>query len=87
MCSLAGSDTTRAVLEWWALAMLLYPDVQKRAQQELDTVVGRSGIPTFADMPRLPYINALVKEVIRWRPVTPIRMSVPFRTPMHADQC
>ncbi|VDC01477.1 unnamed protein product [Peniophora sp. CBMAI 1063] len=71
----AGADTSRTVLSWWSLAMLLYPDVQKRAQDEIDAVVGRSRVPTFADMPRLPYINAVVKEVIRWRPVSP--MAVP----------
>lgn len=72
----AGSDTTRAALEWWTLAMLLYPDVQKRAQDELDAVVGRTRAPTFADLPRLPYIRAMVKEVVRWRPVTPLAMCV-----------
>ena len=70
--SSAGADTTRAVLSWWALAMLLYPDVQKRAQDELDAVVGRSRVPTFADMPRLPYVCAIVKEAVRWRPVAPM---------------
>ncbi|VDC01479.1 unnamed protein product [Peniophora sp. CBMAI 1063] len=74
----AGSDTTRAVLSWWGLAMLLYPDIQRRAQDELDATVGRTRVPTFADMPHLPYISAIVKEVIRWRPVTPI--GVPHRS-------
>ena len=54
--------------------MLLYPDVQKRAQDELDDVVGRARVPTFADLPRLPYISAIVKEVLRWRPVAPMSM-------------
>ncbi|KZV62558.1 cytochrome P450 [Peniophora sp. CONT] len=67
----AGSDTTRASLTWWSFAMLLYPDVQKQAQDELDAVVGRARVPTFADMPHLPYICAMVKEVLRWRPTTP----------------
>ncbi|KZV73540.1 cytochrome P450 [Peniophora sp. CONT] len=67
----AGSDTTRGSMAWWTFAMLLYPDVQKQAQEELDTVVGRARVPTFADMPHLPYISAMVKEVLRWRPTTP----------------
>ncbi|VDB83458.1 unnamed protein product [Peniophora sp. CBMAI 1063] len=74
----AGSDTTRAALSWWSLAMLLHPEVQKRAQDELDSVVGRARVPTFADMPRLPYISAIIKESIRWRPVTPL--GVPHRS-------
>lgn len=52
--------------------MRLYPDVMKRAQAEIDKVVGRGRLPTFADRERLPYICAIVKEVLRWRPVGPI---------------
>ena len=70
--SAAGADTTRAALSWWTLAMLAYPDCQKRAQAEIDASVGRTRVPTFADMPHLPYICAMIKEVLRWRPVTPL---------------
>ena len=56
---------------WWMLAIITYPDVRKRAQDELDSVVGRSRIPTFSDLPHLPYIRAMVKEALRWRPVAP----------------
>ena len=52
--------------------MVTYPDVQKRAQEEIDSVVGRTRIPTFADLPHLPYIRAMVKEALRWRPVDPL---------------
>ena len=51
--------------------MVVYPDVQKRAQAELDVVVGRSRVPTFGDFQHLHYIRAIVKEVLRWRPVGP----------------
>ena len=54
--------------------MLLHPETMRRAQQEIDTIVGRMRLPTFADEPNLPYISALVKEVFRWRPVAPIGM-------------
>jgi cytochrome P450 len=54
------------------LALTLYPDVQKRAQQELDSVLGRDRLPTFEDRPRLPYIDALCKEVLRWHMVIPL---------------
>jgi cytochrome P450 len=63
---------------WWALAMVAHPEVQKRAHAELDSVVGRSRIPTFSDVPNLPYIQAMVKEVLRWRPVLPF--SLPHAT-------
>ncbi|KAH9058061.1 cytochrome P450 [Lactarius vividus] len=45
---------------------------QKRAQAELDAVVGRSRTPTFADLQHLPFICAMVKETLRWRPVGPV---------------
>ena len=59
------------------LAMALYPEVQKKAQQELDAVVGGERLPDFSDRQSLPYINALVKELLRWHPATP--MGVPHR--------
>ncbi|KAI0066978.1 cytochrome P450 [Artomyces pyxidatus] len=68
----AGAETTSAVMSWWSLAMLAYPETQKRAQAELDAVVGRTRMPTFADLPHLPYIRAMVKEALRWRPVDPV---------------
>jgi hypothetical protein len=49
------------------LALVLYPQVQKRAQAEIDAVIGRDRLPTFDDGPRLPYIEALCKETIRWQ--------------------
>lgn len=57
------------------LAMTLYPDVMRKAQAEIDALVGRERMPTFADRPQLPYVCALVKEVLRWRPVGPVGMS------------
>ena len=51
--------------------MALYPEVQKRAQAEIDTVVGQNRLPDFHDRPSLPYINAVVKESSRWNLVLP----------------
>ena len=70
-CSAAGGETTSTTLEWWLLAMLVYPSVQARAHAELDEVVGRARTPTFADLPFLPYIRAMVKETVRWSSLTP----------------
>ena len=52
--------------------MIAHPELQKRAQDELDAAVGRSRTPTFDDAPNLPYIQALVKESLRWRPALPL---------------
>ncbi|KAG1848016.1 cytochrome P450 [Suillus subluteus] len=58
--------------------MVLYPDVQKCAQAEIDSVIGRDRLPTFEDRASLPYIDAVVRETFRWQPVTPI--GVPHAT-------
>ncbi|TFY58367.1 hypothetical protein EVG20_g8178 [Dentipellis fragilis] len=68
----AGSETTASVMEWFLLAMIAFPDVQRRAQEELDTVVGHSRAPTFADFEHLPYIQATVRESLRWRATVPL---------------
>lgn len=52
--------------------MALYPETQKKAQRELDEVVGHDRLPTFSDRSALPYMNALVKEVMRWHVSSPI---------------
>jgi cytochrome P450 len=53
------------------LYMLLNPAVQQRAQEEIDQVLGRDRLPTLADRPHLPYVNACVKEALRIGPVVP----------------
>ncbi|EJT97963.1 cytochrome P450 [Dacryopinax primogenitus] len=70
-------DTTPAAMSSFVLAMTLYLEVQRKAQEELDRVVGRDRLPRFADRSNLPYINALVKEVHRWAPVIPL--GIPHR--------
>ena len=59
------------------LALVLFPHVQRRAQVELDLVIGRDRLPTFDDRPHLPYIEALCKELLRWQMVTPLGMISP----------
>lgn len=72
--SSGGADTTTAAVYAFFLAMVLFPEVQKKAQSEIDAVVGSERLPTFADQPHLPYVNALVTEVLRWNSVVPIGM-------------
>ncbi|KIJ27490.1 hypothetical protein M422DRAFT_190976, partial [Sphaerobolus stellatus SS14] len=68
---LGGTDTVAGVLKILLLAMALNPDVQRKAQRELDAVLGGSRLPEFDDRSQLPYIAALCKEIIRWHPVNP----------------
>ncbi|GJE86534.1 cytochrome P450 [Phanerochaete sordida] len=67
-----GADTTVSAIDSFFLAMTLYPDVQRRAQAEIDAVVGPQRLPISADRANLPYIEALIKEVLRWNPVAPL---------------
>jgi cytochrome P450 len=53
--------------------MTLYPEVQKKAQAEIDAVVGNDRLPTVSqDWDRLPYLRAVCSEVLRWMPVGPM---------------
>ncbi|KAF7374547.1 Cytochrome P450 [Mycena sanguinolenta] len=54
------------------LAMALYPDIQKKAQAEIDAVIGTDRLPEFEDRPSLPFVEALYREVMRRKPVTPL---------------
>jgi hypothetical protein len=53
------------------LAMVLFPDVQRKAQEELDRVIGTSRLPTMRDREHLPYIAAIQKEISRWHTTAP----------------
>lgn len=50
----------------------MYPEVQKKAQAEIDAVIGNGRLPEFSDRHALPYINALVKESMRWQSIIPL---------------
>ncbi|KAF7422756.1 hypothetical protein PC9H_010914 [Pleurotus ostreatus] len=69
---LAGSDTTVSTAHTLVLALAMHPEVQRKAQKELDEVVGVNRLPTFEDRNQLPYINAIFKEASRWQTVTPL---------------
>ena len=51
--------------------MATHPEVQKKAQKDLDAVLGGVRLPEFSDFDKLPYISAIVNEVFRWHAVTP----------------
>jgi len=69
---IATSDTPVSFLGTFFLAMLHSPEAQRKAQEELDTVIGFGNLPNFDDEESLPYVSALCKEIMRWHPVTPI---------------
>lgn len=52
-----------------------YPEVQRRAQEEIDKVIGPDRLPTMQDSENLPYLAAVTKEVLRWS--APVPLAVP----------
>ncbi|KAI1130849.1 cytochrome P450 [Nemania abortiva] len=68
----AGADSTVSVIAAWFLAMTNFPDVQVKALEEINRVVGQDRLPTLADRDDLPYVEAIVKEAFRWHPVAPM---------------
>ena len=68
---LGGSDTTVAAVTSYFLAVVKFPEVQRHAQEELDRVVGRARFPDYSDKDRLPYLEAVMRECLRWLPVLP----------------
>ncbi|THH11765.1 hypothetical protein EW146_g7925 [Bondarzewia mesenterica] len=71
---LGGADMASGVsaVSTLILAMTMYPEVQKKAQAELDSVVGQDRLPQLSDRDHLPYINAMLRETIRWGPPVPL---------------
>jgi cytochrome P450 len=57
--------------------MTLFPDIQHKAQLELDAAVGQNRFADSSDEESLPYTSALVKEVLRWKP--PLPFGLPHR--------
>ncbi|KAF7420894.1 hypothetical protein PC9H_011412 [Pleurotus ostreatus] len=70
----AGSDTTVSTLQTFFLAMAMFPEAQKKAQAEIDAIVGHTRFPTFADRPALLYLEALIMEISRWNTVSPLAL-------------
>ncbi|KAH7929991.1 cytochrome P450 [Leucogyrophana mollusca] len=68
----AGAETTNNTLRAFVLAMVLYPEVQQRAQMLIDSVVGSDRLPNFDDRSSMPYVDAILRETLRWNPTFPL---------------
>lgn len=68
---IGGAETTSSSLSTFFLAMISNPEAQKKAQLEIDSVT-KGRLPNFDDLASLPYVDALVKEILRWKSVAPI---------------
>ncbi|KZT74723.1 cytochrome P450 [Daedalea quercina L-15889] len=67
-----GFETSVATILAFFLAMMCFPEVQKKAQDEIDSVIGNDRLPSLADLDQLPYVTALFWEVLRWHAVLPL---------------
>ncbi|KAJ7628961.1 cytochrome P450 [Roridomyces roridus] len=76
--SLASVDTTASSLHSFVLASILYPDWISRARAQLDAIVGPDRLPTFKDRTSLPWVEAVVRETLRWRPA--VRFALPHQS-------
>jgi hypothetical protein len=78
---LSGPDSyfdvpqSASALQTFLLAMVLYPDVQARARADIDKIVRHDQMPCLDDRASLPYIDAILREVLRWYPVAPLGWS------------
>ena len=67
-----GTDTTISTVSSFFLLMSLHPEVQQKAQEEIDRVVGYDRLPNAQDKKNLPYVDAIVREVTRLNPAVPL---------------
>jgi cytochrome P450 len=70
----AGADTIVYTMASFFLAMSVYPEIQKKAQAEIDHTVGNSRLPNFSDRENLPYVDAIITETLRWFPILPLAL-------------
>ncbi|KAH0591543.1 hypothetical protein H2248_001601 [Termitomyces sp. 'cryptogamus'] len=70
-----AADTTVSTAGTFTYAMLVNPEAQRKAQDEIDNVVGQKRLPDFSDRPNLPYVEAVYREVMRWHPVGPLGLA------------
>ncbi len=70
----AGSATILASLEWATLILATHPNVQKKLQQEIDDIIGKERSPKYVDRNQMPYLQAFMWELWRFRTIVPINL-------------
>ncbi|KAF8628644.1 hypothetical protein AX15_003776 [Amanita polypyramis BW_CC] len=68
----AGVETVQTVLLIFFFSMACNPAAQKKAQEEIDRIIGTERLPAFEDRASLPYVEAIFRETLRWRVITPL---------------
>ncbi|KAF9523255.1 putative monooxygenase [Crepidotus variabilis] len=67
-----GLDTNISAILTFLLCMILNPNVQRKAQAEIDTIIGQDRLPLISDRPDLPYVRSVIAETFRWAPPVPL---------------
>ncbi|CAE7233806.1 unnamed protein product [Rhizoctonia solani] len=67
----SGTETSTLAMMWFVVAMALHPEIQEKAQREIDEAVGSNRLPTMEDRTQLPYVEQLLSEIVRWHPSAP----------------
>ncbi|GFY49996.1 cytochrome P450 2C28 [Trichonephila inaurata madagascariensis] len=70
----AGSETVRVTVDWLLLVCAAHPEVQKKILAEIDDVIGRDRFPTWQDRPNMPFTEAAITELMRWRTIVPLNL-------------
>jgi cytochrome P450 len=70
----AGSNTVLTSLEWATLILATHPNVQKKLQQEIDDIIGKERSPKYVDRNQMPYLQAFMWELWRFRTILPINL-------------
>ncbi|KAH7053207.1 cytochrome P450 [Macrophomina phaseolina] len=82
----AATDTTASTLNIWVAAMAMFPEVQKKAQEEIDRVVGPNRLPSESDAANLPYTRQCIQELQRWISVAPLALPHATTAPMQIGE-
>lgn len=67
-----GTENVRHIVEWLLLTAAAYQDAQRRVQNEIDSVFGQSRSPVYSDHKCMPYTEAFISELLRWKTIIPI---------------
>lgn len=82
---IAGSDTIATTVEWAMAELIRHPNVLHKAQEELDSAVGSNRVVEESDVPKLPFLQAIVKEIFRLHPAAPL--SIPRVSAEEIEVC